>query len=78
MNRLLRNIIAVLAMAVALAGRAQAPCDTAVWLVTCYPGTDIYELEGHTALRIGMPGRADYAVNWGILTSTRPISCTGS
>lgn len=36
-----------------------------VWLVNVYPGSDIYELEGHSALRISDTAGGDYAVSWG-------------
>lgn len=44
-------------------------------IVTCYPGGDIYELEGHTALRIKgmMHGRPmDIAMNYGLFDFDAP------
>lgn len=45
--------------------------DTAVSLVICDAGRDIYELEGHAALRVSMPG-SDVAVNWGLFDFSSP------
>lgn len=55
--------------------RAQAPDSIRLGIVTCYPGGDIYELEGHTALRIygrvgGQP--VDMAVNYGLFDFNAP------
>ncbi len=40
-------------------------------LITCGPGADIYELEGHTALRVRYNG-ADIAVNYGLFDFDAP------
>lgn len=45
--------------------------DTTVWFVNMYPGSDIYELEGHSALRIRMPGN-DLAINYGMFSFDAP------
>lgn len=55
--------------------KAQAPDSIRLGIVTCYPGNDIYELEGHTALRIhgrvgGRP--VDMAVNYGLFDFNAP------
>lgn len=51
---------------------AQAmPADTTVSIVTFYPGSEIYELEGHTALRITTP-EADMAVSYGMFDFAEP------
>lgn len=42
-----------------------------VSLITCAPGIKIYELEGHTALRI-RDTNSDYIVNWGLFDFTSP------
>ncbi len=39
--------------------------------LTCSPGADIYELEGHSALRI-KSREADYVVNWGLFDFDSP------
>ena len=45
--------------------------DIQVSLITCSPGKEIYELEGHTALRIKTPDY-DMAVNYGIFDFNSP------
>lgn len=47
------------------------PADTVVSIVNFYPGPEIYELEGHTALRIRMPG-TDVAVSYGTYDFNQP------
>lgn len=54
------------------AGAAGMRTDTVVSLVTLYPGGSIYELEGHSALRLQMPGGADIAVNFGLFDFDSP------
>ena len=57
----------------AFAGRAQwSPDSVAVSLVNVYPGGEIYELEGHTALRLRGPLGHDYAVNAGLFDFSAP------
>ncbi len=40
-------------------------------LITCGPGSDIYELEGHTGLRISTP-QTDFVANWGMFDFNAP------
>lgn len=40
-------------------------------LITCGPGSDIYELEGHTAIRV-RSGNADVVVNYGLFDFNAP------
>lgn len=42
-----------------------------VSLLTCAPGSDIYELEGHTGLRLQSAG-FDFVVNWGLFDFDSP------
>lgn len=54
---------------------AQAQDNISVGIVNCYPGSDIYELEGHTALHVkgvmyGQP--VDIAVNYGLFDFAAP------
>lgn len=46
--------------------------DTAVWLVTIYPGEVVYQLEGHTALAVQIPGRQTRAYNFGVFDFKTP------
>lgn len=43
-----------------------------VSLLTCGPGSDIYELEGHTALRLQFNDNRDLTVNWGTFDFNSP------
>lgn len=46
--------------------------DIRVSLLTARAGADIYQLEGHTALRIQSPDRGDYVINWGLFDFEAP------
>lgn len=46
--------------------------DTDFWLVTCYQGSEIYELEGHTGLRVNGPLTGDILANWGVFDFNAP------
>ncbi|MDE6528369.1 MAG: DUF4105 domain-containing protein [Muribaculaceae bacterium] len=56
---------------------APAPQPLRVSLITCAPGREVYQLEGHTALRLtkdsitGNPGY-DHVVNWGVFDFASP------
>lgn len=52
-------------------GEVTADCDTTVWYVNVYPGSEIYELEGHAALRI-KSCEMDVAVNYGLFSFSEP------
>lgn len=44
-----------------------------VQLITVSPGSEIYALDGHTALRfVGPDGNPDYTVNWGVFDFSAP------
>lgn len=45
--------------------------ETVISLITCAPGSNIYELEGHSGLRI-KSGNSDYVVNWGLFDFDAP------
>lgn len=45
--------------------------DTVVSFVNFYSGPDIYELEGHSALRIDMPA-GDFAISYGTYNFDQP------
>lgn len=61
-------------LAVVFAGGAIAPAGAAprISLLTQDAGKEIYELEGHAALRIVMDDGRDMAVNWGVFDFTSP------
>lgn len=62
-------LAAVLAMA--LPGRA-AQADTCIYFVNAYPGNDIYELEGHSAIVARIGDRMDVAFNYGVFDFEKP------
>lgn len=49
--------------------KAQAPEFS---LLTCGPGSEAFQLEGHTALRIQMPDGRDAVANWGVFDFNSP------
>lgn len=67
MTRLLSLIIILLSLT--MTARADAP---RVSLLTCGVGGEIYELEGHTGLRIQHPVLGDFTVNWGVFDFNSP------
>lgn len=69
--KLIHRFILILAWLLAMPFMATAQSDTIVSLITCAPGSDIYELEGHTALRIRSP-RFDVAVSYGVFDFNSP------
>lgn len=74
MNRLRHCILALmLALTTSLALKAQVPDgrEIRVGIVNCYPGAEIFELEGHTALHVTAPG-GDYAVSYGLFSFDQP------
>lgn len=69
MNKM-KHILALLLLLLPLASPA-APRAT-VSLLTCVEGSDIYELEGHTGLRIRFDNGEDITVNWGVFDFNSP------
>ncbi len=65
----MRRIITIFALIISLAA-SSAPLR--VSLLTCSEGREIYELEGHTALRITHPLFGDFVVNWGVFDFNSP------
>ena len=51
---------------------ASVRADTVISLLTSYPGTDIYELEGHSAIRVNCGPGEDYAVSFGMFDFNAP------
>ena len=79
LNLILRRVLPGLFFAfscIGISGTESEAGDTLVdipriSLITCGPGSDIYELEGHTALRVRYNG-ADVAVNYGLFDFDAP------
>ena len=68
----LRIKILMAMLCLAFAGHAAAgDADTVVSYVVCDAGGDVYQLEGHAALRVRMP-HADVAVNYGLFDFGAP------
>lgn len=64
-----RHLIILIALLTALVSRA----ETVISLLTCSPGRDVYELEGHTAMRfLDTETGEDRVVNWGIFDFHAP------
>jgi hypothetical protein len=54
-------------------GLSQTGSDTAVYLITCNPGTETYSIYGHSALRIvNEATRTDLVYNWGVFDFSTP------
>ena len=52
---------------------SQADDEVEVFLVTCGPGTEVYSIYGHSALRIVNPSEgSDLAYNWGVFDFATP------
>ncbi|MDE6186588.1 MAG: DUF4105 domain-containing protein, partial [Duncaniella sp.] len=68
--RIIISLMLILSGSIAMAeGGAY---DIRVSLLTARAGADIYQLEGHTALRIQSPDRGDYVINWGLFDFAAP------
>ena len=68
----LRMVILSVALVFAAGARAQVAADTLVSYVVCDAGSDVYELEGHAALRVALPDGTDMAVHWGLFDFNSP------
>ena len=69
MNPFRRLLLLFVGALIALGCDARS--DTVVSLITCYPGKDIYELEGHTAIRVATP-QYDTAISYGLFDFDSP------
>lgn len=67
---ILRFITTIILLAIS-ASICSGQNDTTISFVNFYPGPDIYELEGHSALRIVMP-QGDFAVSYGTYDFDQP------
>lgn len=72
MKTIIRNILLSVLTLLATCGNAVAAVsDTIISIVNFYPGQEIFELEGHTALRVRMPNN-DMAVSYGMFSFDDP------
>lgn len=67
----LRLILLTLICTFSFTDSSALPGDTIVSLITCAPGHEVYELEGHSALRIRTP-HEDIAVSYGVFDFNAP------
>ena len=55
------------------AASSQEQPEAEVYLITCGPGTEIYSIYGHSALRIVIPEKeSDLVYNWGVFDFNAP------
>lgn len=59
----------IISLAVAIAATAQVKQAS---LLTVGPGSEVYELEGHTVLRLQYADGRDMAINWGVFDFNSP------
>ncbi|MDE6628629.1 MAG: DUF4105 domain-containing protein, partial [Muribaculaceae bacterium] len=79
-SRLLSALLITFALALTWPhASAQTPSECSenagpliVSIGTAAPGSEIYQLEGHSAIRLQRPGRYDLAVNWGVFDFKAP------
>ncbi|MDE6463163.1 MAG: DUF4105 domain-containing protein [Muribaculaceae bacterium] len=76
MKRILLSLTLLLVVA---AMQARTPADdvplrsdTTVWFITVGPGSQIYELEGHSAIAMVMPDGREVATNYGVFDFDAP------
>ncbi|MDE6642533.1 MAG: DUF4105 domain-containing protein [Muribaculaceae bacterium] len=77
MNIFKRAILIFLLVLAAISVKAEvniadSVSNASVSLLICSPGSEIYELEGHAALRINHPTYGDFIVNWGLFDFNAP------
>ncbi|MCM1309730.1 MAG: DUF4105 domain-containing protein [Bacteroides sp.] len=64
----MKRVFAIVLTALAVMGLRAAQ----VSLLTAYPGEEVFQLEGHTALRVVDDEGRDYVVNWGVFDFNTP------
>lgn len=70
MSRLFCLFLVILSLAVPRLGAAEA--DTTVYFLNIYPGAEIYELEGHSAIVVDIRGRQPLSYNFGVFDFNTP------
>ena len=69
----MKRLLAILCICAATwAAHAALRPDTVVSYVVCDAGSDVYELEGHAALRVALPDGTDLAVHYGLFDFDAP------
>lgn len=72
MTRLLAALMLLLAALPLPAAMLPAAADTAVYFVSVFPGRNVYELEGHSALAVVLPDGRSAAFNYGVFDFDSP------
>ena len=74
MNRLAAIILTLLSALAATAYPWSLPerVDTTVWFVDVYPGAEIFQLEGHSAIAVQIPGQPTAVYNYGVFDFNSP------
>ncbi len=65
-------LAAVVFFTIAWGRQNTASADTTVWFVNAYPGSDIYQLEGHSAIAVFYPDGREVAFNFGVFDFNAP------
>lgn len=72
----MKKILLILALAIIASftrSFSQNTNDTTFYLITCGPGTEVYSIYGHSALRMHIPSRnIDLSYNWGVFDFDTP------
>lgn len=68
----LKSFYIAILSALAFCIPSKAQTDTVVSLITAFPGSDIYELEGHSAIRVNFGDGRDFAISYGLFNFNSP------
>lgn len=68
----MKRLLTIFALCLTVVIRSLAQSDTTVYFTNIYPGSDIYELEGHSAILVDIEGRGLAAYNFGVFDFDSP------
>ena len=71
MKKILRLLIILTVVVLPLRALGQEPDSVKVSLVTIYPGNEIFQVYGHTELRV-QNGKSDWYYNYGVFDFSSP------
>ncbi|MCH4156931.1 MAG: DUF4105 domain-containing protein [Muribaculaceae bacterium] len=71
MTRRIETVIVCLLVAITALADSINSAPVTISLITCYPGREVYELYGHTQIRVTQ-GNSDYAFNYGLFDFDAP------
>ena len=67
------NYLFLLFIFLSMAAASQEEPKAEIYLITCGPGSEIYSMYGHSALRVVVPGeKSDLVYNWGVFDFNTP------